>query len=49
LAPSIHTVEVVLLICAGVLGGLSGSIAGLASLVSYPALVAVKLGVDAYS
>ena len=36
--------EVVLLICAGVLGGLSGSIAGLASLVSYPALLAVGLG-----
>ena len=36
--------EVVLLICAGVVGGLTGSIAGLASLVTYPALLATGLG-----
>ena len=36
--------EVVLLVCAGLVGGLTGSIAGLASLVSYPALLAVGLG-----
>ena len=36
--------EVVLLVCAGVAAGLTGSIAGLASLVSYPALLAVGLG-----
>src|SRR5215208_5852827 len=33
-----------LLVVAGVTGGLAGSIAGLASLVSYPALLAVGLG-----
>ena len=37
-------VELLLLVCAGLLGGLAGSIAGLASLVSYPALLAVGLG-----
>lgn len=37
-------VDVVLLVCAGVAAGLAGSIAGLASLVSYPALLAVGLG-----
>jgi uncharacterized protein len=40
----VSALEVVLLVCAGVVGGLSGSIAGLASLVSYPALLAVGLG-----
>jgi uncharacterized membrane protein YfcA len=40
----VSALEVVLLVCAGVLGGLSGSIAGLASLVSYPALLAAGLG-----
>ena len=33
-----------LLVGAGLVGGLTGSIAGLASLVSYPALLAVGLG-----
>ena len=37
-------VEALLLVCAGVGGGLAGSIAGLASLVSYPALLAAGLG-----
>ena len=37
-------VDVLLLVCAGVGAGLTGSIAGLASLVSYPALLAVGLG-----
>ena len=36
--------ELLLLVCAGLAGGLAGSIAGLASLVSYPALLAVGLG-----
>ena len=36
--------ELLLLLGAGVVGGLTGSIAGLASLVSYPALLAVGLG-----
>ncbi len=36
--------ELLLLACAGLGGGLAGSIAGLASLVSYPALLAVGLG-----
>ena len=36
--------ELLLLVCAGLGGGLAGSIAGLASLVSYPALLAVGLG-----
>jgi uncharacterized protein len=36
--------ELLLLLCAGLVGGLAGSIAGLASLVSYPALLAVGLG-----
>lgn len=35
--------EIVLLICAGVGGGLAGSIGGLASLISYPALLATGL------
>jgi uncharacterized protein len=35
--------DLVLLVCAGVGAGLAGSIAGLASLVSYPALLAVGL------
>jgi uncharacterized protein len=35
--------DVVLLLAAGVLAGLAGSVAGLASLVSYPALLAVGL------
>jgi uncharacterized protein len=40
--------ELLFLVCAGVGGGLAGSIAGLASLVSYPALLATGLGpVDA--
>jgi uncharacterized membrane protein YfcA len=37
-------VELLLLVCAGLGAGLAGSIAGLASLVSYPALLAVGLG-----
>jgi uncharacterized membrane protein YfcA len=40
----VSAVEVLLLVCAGVGAGLAGSIAGLASLVSYPALLAVGLG-----
>jgi uncharacterized protein len=36
--------ELLMLVCAGVGAGLAGSIAGLASLVSYPALLAVGLG-----
>jgi uncharacterized membrane protein YfcA len=40
----VSALEVVLLVCAGLVGGLTGSIAGLASLVSYPALLAVGLG-----
>ena len=36
--------ELLLLVCAGVAAGLAGSIAGLGSLVSYPALLAVGLG-----
>ncbi|HWT25009.1 MAG TPA: sulfite exporter TauE/SafE family protein [Solirubrobacteraceae bacterium] len=36
--------DLLLLVCAGVGAGLAGSIAGLASLVSYPALLAVGLG-----
>jgi uncharacterized protein len=36
--------ELLLLVGAGLVGGLAGSIAGLASLVSYPALLAVGLG-----
>ena len=36
--------ELLLLLGAGLVGGLTGSIAGLASLVSYPALLAVGLG-----
>ena len=35
--------EVVLLVAAGVVGGLTGSIAGLASLATYPALLAIGL------
>jgi uncharacterized membrane protein YfcA len=40
----VSPLDLVLLVCAGVAAGLSGSIAGLASLVSYPALLAVGLG-----
>ena len=36
--------EALLLVCAGVAGGLTGTVAGLASLVSYPALLATGLG-----
>jgi uncharacterized membrane protein YfcA len=36
--------ELLLLVCAGLGAGLAGSVAGLASLVSYPALLAVGLG-----
>jgi uncharacterized membrane protein YfcA len=36
--------ELLLLVCAGLAGGLAGSIAGLASVISYPALLAVGLG-----
>ena len=36
--------ELLLLVGAGLVAGLTGSIAGLASLVSYPALLAVGLG-----
>jgi uncharacterized membrane protein YfcA len=41
---AVSGVELLLLVCAGLGGGLAGSIAGLASLVSYPALLAVGLG-----
>jgi uncharacterized membrane protein YfcA len=37
-------VELILLLAAGLAGGLAGSISGLASLVTYPALLAVGLG-----
>jgi uncharacterized membrane protein YfcA len=37
-------IELLLLVGAGLLGGLAGSIAGLASLATYPALLAVGLG-----
>jgi uncharacterized membrane protein YfcA len=37
-------VELLLLVLAGLVGGLAGSIAGLASVASYPALLAVGLG-----
>jgi uncharacterized protein len=40
----VSAVDVLLLVCAGVGAGLTGSIAGLASLISYPALLAVGLG-----
>jgi uncharacterized membrane protein YfcA len=40
----VSALELLLLVCAGVGAGLSGSIAGLASLVSFPALLAVGLG-----
>jgi uncharacterized membrane protein YfcA len=40
----VSALELLLLVCAGIGAGLSGSIAGLASLVSYPALLAVGLG-----
>jgi uncharacterized protein len=40
----VSALEVLLLVGAGLLAGLTGSIAGLASLVSYPALLAVGLG-----
>jgi uncharacterized membrane protein YfcA len=40
----VTAVDVLLLVFAGIGGGLAGSIAGLASLVSYPALLAVGLG-----
>jgi uncharacterized protein len=40
----VSAVELLLLVLAGLGGGLAGSIAGLASLVSYPALLAVGLG-----
>jgi uncharacterized membrane protein YfcA len=40
----VSALDVLLLVCAGVAAGLTGSIAGLASLVSYPALLAVGLG-----
>ena len=43
-SPAVSGVELLLLVCAGLAGGLAGSIAGLASLVSYPALLAVGLG-----
>jgi uncharacterized membrane protein YfcA len=39
----VSAAEVVVLVLAGIGGGLSGSVAGLASLVSYPALLAVGL------
>jgi uncharacterized membrane protein YfcA len=39
----VRAVDVVLLLAAGVLAGVAGSVAGLASLVSYPALLAVGL------
>jgi uncharacterized membrane protein YfcA len=40
----VSAVELLLLACAGLGAGLAGSIAGLASLVSYPALLAIGLG-----
>jgi uncharacterized protein len=40
----VSATELLLLVCAGIGAGLAGSIAGLASLVSYPALLAVGLG-----
>ena len=40
---SVSAVEVVALVLAGIGGGLSGSVAGLASLVTYPSLLAVGL------
>jgi hypothetical protein len=40
----VSALELLGLVCAGVGAGLAGSIAGLASLVSYPALLAVGLG-----
>jgi uncharacterized membrane protein YfcA len=40
----VSAIQLLLLVCAGVGGGLAGSIAGLASLVSYPALLAIGLG-----
>jgi hypothetical protein len=39
----VSALDVLFLVCAGVGGGLAGSIAGLASLVSYPALLAAGL------
>ena len=42
--PLVSGVELLLLVCAGVGAGLAGSIAGLASLVSYPALLSAGLG-----
>jgi uncharacterized membrane protein YfcA len=39
----VHGADVVFLLVAGVLAGVAGSVAGLASLVSYPALLAVGL------
>src|SRR5947208_12291005 len=41
---AVSAAHLLLLVCAGVGAGLAGSIAGLASLVSYPALLAVGLG-----
>jgi uncharacterized membrane protein YfcA len=41
---AVSALDLLLLVCAGVGAGLAGSIAGLASLVSYPALLAVGLG-----
>jgi uncharacterized protein len=40
---AVHGADVVFLLVAGVLAGIAGSVAGLASLVSYPALLAVGL------
>jgi uncharacterized membrane protein YfcA len=41
---AVSGVELLLLVLAGLGGGLAGSVAGLASLVSYPALLAIGLG-----
>jgi uncharacterized membrane protein YfcA len=41
---AVSALDLLLLVCAGVGAGLAGSIAGLASLVSYPALLAIGLG-----
>jgi uncharacterized protein len=41
---AVSGLELLLLLLAGLVGGLTGSIAGLASLVSYPALLGVGLG-----
>ncbi len=41
--PPLSALDAITLLIAGVLGGLTGSIAGLASVATYPALLAVGL------